>query len=272
MKETTETYRKGLGKKESNLLSALAREDKPIFTANDARSILKADPYLILYALKKKKWLLALKNGLYAIVPLDIGIKGAESFIVHDFVVASRFASPYYIGFWSALNYHGLSDQIPMSVFVATTSPRKPLNILNTEFVFVQVRANRFFGLQPIDLDGREITISNKEKTIVDCLDHPEHAGGTEEVARAVYFSHEELDFSKVKEYGLKIGNMTIFKRLGHIFEATGLLERYKTVFDGLKMTKGYPLLDKLGPRKGTYNERWNLLVNLEINKERWRY
>lgn len=272
MKENTESHRKGLGKKETNLLSVLSRENKPIFTANDAKSILKTTPYIILHALKKKKWILTLKNGLYAIVPLDIGVKGAESFIVHDFIVASYLAEPYYIGFWTALNYHGLSDQIPMAVFISTTRPKKPLKMLNTEFIFIQVSPGRFFGLETIEIDNREIIISNKEKTIVDCLDHPEHSGGIEEVAKAIYYSHEELDFSKIKEYVVKTGNITIFKRLGYILESTGLFEKYKTVYNGLKMTEGYPPLEKFGTRKGTYNERWKLLVNLEINLDRWKY
>ncbi len=91
-------------------------------------------------------------------------------------------------------------------------------------------------------------------------------------MAKVVYFSHEELDFSRIKDYAMKIGNITIFKRLGYILETTGIFGRYKTFFDGLKMTEGYPLLEKLGPRKGAYNEKWKLLVNLEINQKRWRY
>ena len=55
MKEITEEYRKGLGKKESFLLSELARTNKPIFTARDAKAILKEDPYVTLHQLKKKK-------------------------------------------------------------------------------------------------------------------------------------------------------------------------------------------------------------------------
>lgn len=54
MKEITEEYRKGIGKKESLLLSELARQNKPIFTAGDAKAILKEDPYLTLHQLKKK--------------------------------------------------------------------------------------------------------------------------------------------------------------------------------------------------------------------------
>ncbi len=272
MKEMTEEYRKGIGKRESILLSELARQNKPIFTVKDARAILKEDPYLMLHQLKKKKWILAIKGGLYAIVPLDIGAKGAESFIVHDFVVASYLAKPYYIGMWSALNYHGLSDQIPSSVFVCTTKARKPLSVLNSKFVFVQLSKGKFAGIEKVVIEGREVNISDKDKTTVDCLDHPEHAGGIDEVARAIYFNHEELDFRKIRHYALKTKNVAVFKRLGFILEKTGLLEKYARTFEGLRLTEGYPVLDKLGPKRGKYSEKWKLLVNADINPKRWMY
>lgn len=272
MKEITDKYRKGLSKKESFLLSELARENKPIFTATQAKKILKEEPYLILHALKEKRWILVLKNGLYAIVPLDIGVEGSEGFIVHDFVAASYLAKPYYIGFWSALNYHGLSDQIPKSVFVSTKKAKKPLIILNTEFIFVQLNQNKFFGIERIEIEGGNVNISNANKTIADCLDHPEHSGGIEEVARSIYFNHKELNFEKIKQFGLRMKNITILKRLGYILEKSNLLEEYQDIFEGIKLSKGYSKLDTISQEKGKYNEKWNLLINIEISPERWMY
>ena len=272
MKENTDKYRKGLSKKQSFLLSELARENKSIFTANQAKKILKEEPYLTLHSLKEKRWILALKAGLYAIVPLDIGIKGAESFLVHDFIIASYLARPYYIGFWSALNYHGLSDQIPKSVFVSIKKAKKPLVILNTEFIFVQLNKERFFAIEQIEIEGKKINISNINKTIADCLDHPEHTGGIEEVARSVYFNHRQLNFEKIKLYALRMKNMTILKRLGFILERLNLWEEYKNIFKDLKLTKGYSKLDTISRERGKHNERWKLLINVEINPERWMY
>ncbi|MDW7681534.1 MAG: type IV toxin-antitoxin system AbiEi family antitoxin domain-containing protein, partial [bacterium] len=114
---STEEYRKGLGKKESFLISALSRDDKLIFTTDDAKAIIGEDAKSTIYHLAKKKWILQLKKGLYIIVPLDIGVKGADSFIMHNFVIASKLAKPYYIGYWSALNHYGFSDQIPAATF-----------------------------------------------------------------------------------------------------------------------------------------------------------
>jgi len=51
----------------------------------------------------------------------------------------------------------------------------------------------------------------------------------------------------------MKAKSVAIFKRLGFILEATGLLDRYAATFEGIRLNEGYPLLDKLGPKKGRY-------------------
>jgi len=271
-KMSEEDYKKGLAKRESLLISALARQDKKIFSIGDARTVTEADPRKIMSSLIKKKWVLPLKRGLYAIVPLDVGVKGADSFILHNFVIASHLVEPYYIGYWSALNHHGLSEQIPRTTFIATTKPKMPLNILNSDYYFVTIGKRKFFGSQEIEIEGWKVNISTPEKTIADCLDRPEHSGGIDEVAKAIYFNHTEFDIARVSEHARRMGNITILKRLGYILEVAGLLDDYKDVFRKFTPSKGYPALDPISPRKGRHNSRWGLLVNFELDPKRWMY
>ena len=272
MAPTTESYRQGLTSRESFFLSTLAREGKAIFSMSDARQILGAKTRRMLSRLSHKKWVLRLKRGLYVIVPIDAGVRGSESFIVHDFVIASHLASPYYVGFWSALNHHGLTDQIPRTVFVATTRPRKPLKVLTSTFRFVQLAPKKFIGIETANFEGADVRISSKEKTLVDCLDHPELSGGIEEVARAVYFNHGEFDWSEVRKFAQKGGSVAVFKRLGYILERCSLFETYRRVLARIVLTQGYPKLDTIGPGQGKVNERWKLRVNVELDPERWMY
>lgn len=267
-----ETYRKGLTAKESLLLSTLARLDKHIFTIGDAKQVVRVYTKKVVHSLVEKKWILPLKRGLYVIVPLDIGIKGADAYIIHNFIIASSLITPYYIGYWSALNYHGLSDQIPDTTFVASTKPKMPLEILGSKYCFVKISRNKFFGITEIEIEGKKVKISDPEKTVIDCLDHPEHAGGIDEVAKSLYLSHQELDFTEIKKYAERIKNVTILKRLGFILEKTGLLDKYEFVFREFTPSKGYPALDKFPPKKGKHNSKWGLLINREINPKGWMY
>ena len=269
---STDDYRKGLGKKESLLVSSFARDDKLIFTTEEAKALIGQNAKNTIYNLVKKKWILQLKKGLYIIVPLDIGVKGADSFIMHNFIIASKLAEHYYIGYWSALNHYGFSDQIPASTFIATPQAKKGLKIIDASYIFVQVSESRFFGISEIEIESEKIRISDKNKTIADCLDHPGHGGGIDEIARSIYFSIEEIDIKKIVKYAQKMGNIAIIKRLGYILDTCGLIEQYRTIFDKIELSKGYSLFDPISPKKGRHDKNWILLINRDIDPERWMY
>ncbi len=269
---TAREYKPGLGRREASLIAGLAEEGKTLFTMADAKGVVGPQAKDVIRWLVRKKWVLPLKRGLYAIVPLDVGVKGADAFVVHNFVVASLLVEPYYIGYWSALNYHGLTEQIPRTTFIATTRARHAVEVLDAEYYFVKLTPAKFFGWEETEIEGRTVRISSPEKTVADCLDHPEHCGGIEQVARALYFSHEELDLRRVVECARRMRNRTILKRLGYILEVTGLLPQYGGLFKDFKPSAGFPRLDPLSPRRGKHNSRWGLLVNCPLDPEGWRY
>jgi len=69
--------------------------------------------------LESNGWLTRLKPGLYLLVPL---LTGEESqYTAHKFYIANHLVDPIYIDFWSALGFHGFTEQVPPSIYVATT-------------------------------------------------------------------------------------------------------------------------------------------------------
>ncbi|NCN38888.1 MAG: hypothetical protein GW914_00725, partial [Candidatus Aenigmarchaeota archaeon] len=184
------------------------------------------------------------------------------------FRIASNLAKPYYIGYWSALNYHGLTDEIPSTVFVAGLEAKKPIKILYSDFYFVKLVKKKFFGFEAITVDGAEVNISNKEKTIADCLDHPEHGGGIDEIAKSLFFSHKEIDLKRVEKYLIRMENLTALKRFGFMLDVCGIGHDV----DASGIPNSFSLLDPLSPKKGRYNKKWFLLINKEINPESWMY
>jgi len=272
MELSAKEYKSTLGEKEAFLIRALSEEQKTIFTIEDAVKFSGPGAKKTVFGLARKKWVLPLKRGLYAIVPLDVGLKGADAFIVHNFIIASQLVEPYYIGYWSALNHHGLTDQIPRTTFIVTTKARHPVRVLDDEYYFVKLTTRKFFGWETIEMDERKIRISNPEKTIADCLDHPEHCGGIEQVARAIYFSHEETNLDRVAEYANRMDNQAILKRLGYILEVTDLRGKYDRLFREFRPTAGFSKLDTLSPGVGKHNARWGLLINYRLNPEGWVY
>lgn len=261
-------YRKSLSSKEARILSDLSYRGKGIFTLEDIKEYDK-NPKNLLYQLSKKSWILKIKRGLYMIAPLEAGELGARSYTVHSFVIASHLVEPYYISHWSGLNYHGLTEQTPPAVYITTTKPRNRKKILDIEFVFVTVSERKMFGTTDVKIENAVVRISNPEKTIVDCLDHSEHCGGIEEVTKAIYFEHKNMDFSKIVKMSKKSGNKTVIKRLGYILEKMEISD-YDYLLTGFKLSKGYSVLEPKVPNKGKINERWKLYVNVKIDPKQW--
>ncbi len=261
-------YRRTLSDREAKILSSLSYRGKTIFTADDLRGF-TAHPKNLLDGLSRKKWLLKIRKGVYAIVPFEAGEPGSASYTLHNFVIASFLVEPYYIGYWSALNHYGLTDQTPPAVYVATTRPRNSRTILDTRFRFVTIPKRKMFDTNEIEIERRKVRISSREKTIVDCLDHPEHCGGVEEVAKAVYFAREEIECKKLVELAQRIGNNAVLKRLGYIAEMLQL-DECSTVLSSRPLNSGYSKLDPTLPARGKIRERWKLIANIPIDSARW--
>lgn len=269
-RKSAKKYRGTLSERESRILSELSFMEKTIFSITDIKNF-APNPNDLLFNLIKKNWILKIKNGVYMIVPLDAGELGAKAYTVHSFVLASYLVTPYYIGYWSALNYHGMTEQTPSSVYVATTKARHTKHILNNEFKFVTMHKQKFFGISETEIEHKTIKMSDPEKTIVDCLDHPEHCGGIEEVAKSLYFS-KRLNQQLLVNHCINMGNTTITKRLGYISEITGLFDLLSVLGNVRISTSSYSILDpKLPSIKSKINERWKLRINAKINPDSWR-
>ena len=262
--------RRPLSKTESTLLASLAERGRNILTLKDVTSTLDIqyeNAKVIANRLVKKKWLIQIARGTYIIVPLEAGVKSQHT--EHGFVIASHLVEPYYIGYWSALNYHGLSEQVPSVIFVVSSKRRKDRTILDTRFRFITIKKSKIFELIEVTISNSTVKISDVEKTIADCLDHPEYCGGLEEIAKALFFDHRELDMEKIIKNAEKMGNKTIIKRLGYLLDLFNYHE-YEHLFKDVTITQGYPKLDPKLLKKGTYNDRWKLQINLDISPERW--
>jgi predicted transcriptional regulator of viral defense system len=261
-------YRRTLSDRESRILSNLSHHGKTIFTTDDIKELV-SNPKSFLDHLARKKWILKIRRGVYVIAPFEAGEGGSDNYTMHSFTIGSLLTKSYYIGYWSALNYHGLTEQTPPSVYIATSEPKNSRTILDVHYVFVTIPKRKIFGTEEIEIEKRKIMISSIEKTIVDCLDHPEHGNGIEEIAKAIYFSKDEIDVEKLIKYTGKIGNNTVVKRLGYLCEVFGWSD-YLHALSGVKIKSGYSVLDPTRPKKGHIKDKWKLTINATIDPKRW--
>ena len=258
------------------LIRLLSREGDRIFTTDRARELAPQaglrDPYVCesLHHLQRNNWIVPLRRGLYA---LSSPVPGVAD--VHEFEVAMALLQPAAISHWSALNYRGLTEQVPRKVFVLTTTdasvPRKrggegtspgggyPVN--GTVFQFVQVQPDRYFGIERVWMGDARVSITDLERTLLDCVAMPQHCGGFGEVIHAFGAAIPRVDMERLSGYALRLGP-TIAKRTGWILEHHNCEAPQLEVLAAMPM-KGTGKLDPTGPRRGVYNKRWLLQENL---------
>lgn len=267
---------KNLSKSETRLLSTLSAEGKNVFTFDDAKKVLAGErsrTKQALYILAEKGWIKNLERGKYLIVPLEGIARGNWS--EEAFVIAANLVDPYTISYWSALNYYGYTEQIPRTIFVQTTKRKfkAETEVLGIPYKFVTVKSHKFFGMTTIWFGNKRVIITDKEKTIADCLDHPEYCGGIVEAAKGLANAvDDKTDIKKLTQYAKKMNNRAIFKRLGYLAEVLELpvanyLEQWRKM-----ISPGYVLLDPLSAKTGKFVSRWNIRANISrANLTEWR-
>lgn len=264
----TMNVRGGLTRNESLALSSLSEKGKTIFRLKDLSAELRCSyEYAKVLAnnLAKKRWIIVLTRGTYLIAPLSSGV--SSRYTEHEFVIASHLVSPYYVAYWSALNFHAFTEQTPMTVFVATTKRAENREILNMRYRFVTLSKKKFFGYVPFAIGSYKVHISSREKTLADALDHPEYCGGISEAAKCLWNAGQKVSFEKIVACAEKMGNSVILKRLGYLVESMNIeagIEILSRIRSGI--APGMSLLDPTMPRTGSYTTHWNLLVN--VSKE----
>ncbi len=262
-----------LGEVGSNLLTDMTRRGRRIFTFKDAAGAYgnsNSGLRELLSTLVKRRWLQRIEKGKYLILPLEAGREG--EWTEHEFIIASYLIEPYYIGFRSALNYYGYTEQVSRTVFIASTRRKsKPATeISGVTYRFVYISRRKFFGITGVTLDRYPVNISDREKTIVDCLDRLRYCGGVAEVAKALWYGRDELDFVKLAAYARKSGNRAVSQRLGYLMEKLGYGTDEAIAILRDSISSRYAPLDTLASTKGRYLDRWKILVNVPENELTW--
>jgi len=260
----------GIGKTDRERIAAIIRGTKGTVSVDDAARILdvdSTDAAKMLSRWAKKGWMSRIRRGLYVYVPLES--RTADMPLEDPWLVADRLFSPCYIGGWSAAEYFDLTEQIFSTVMVMTV--QKPRNrrpdIKGTAFMLRTVSEKAMFGLKPVWRGQVKISVSDPTRTILDIVVDPILGGGIRSVKDMLenYLRSENKNLDQLIEYGERLGNGAVFKRLGFLLEKTAPDET-KTIEECYKrLSAGNAKLDpKLNNIK--LITRWRLWV-----PEKWK-
>ncbi len=259
------------------LVRKLSEDGKRIFTIRDAREAASLcgirDSYVVesLHHLSNTGWIVRLKKGLYIISSSFPGMTP-----IHEFEIAMALVHPAAISHWSAMHFHGMTEQMPQRVYITTTKavvlsrPTKGVKknrrdpsqeIHGILYKFIRIKPERFFGTKSYWVGEAKVTITDPERTLIDGLVAPKYFGDWAEVYSAFESQFSRLNLDKMIDYSIRL-DTAVVKRLGWILEKLGvensILQRLETV-----PIRGYRVLDSSGPRKGPCNRKWMIQENL---------
>lgn len=262
--------KKHISYRSSQLLNALIVQKKDFFTLTDALNILVDKDYStirkLLSDMTKRGVVMRIKEGLYHRIPYE---QQPDQYFPNWHLTAEAMVQPkeYYIGFYSALDIHGLITQPSMVEQVVTREQIKPKveQVKNVRFEFITLSKNRFFGYKKYWInDFHKVNCSDLEKTFLDCLYKPDYAGGITEITKALYKSREKLKPSKFRDYLEKFSTQAVCKRLGFIIDQLGLFPELQNFISG-NITPSYAPLDPSATKSGYHHSQWGIIDNMNF-------
>ena len=262
---------RGILERNRKLLTILHRGTSGPFTPQEAANLLRLDihkTHKFLAYLADKGWLTHVRRGLYSTISLDV-IEPA-SWKDDPWIIASKVFSPFYIGGWTACEHWGLTDQIFKETLVISSGPvrQRHVEIQGTPFIVKNVTNDKIFGNEAVWRGQTRVLVSDHSRTIVDILDDPYIGGGIRHVADILqaYFSHNHRNDSLLLEYTHKLGNRSVFKRLGYLLEAMNMDEVNMIEECRKSISSGISLLDPNATHKGRVLRKWNLCINVNLD------
>ncbi|SPF52321.1 putative transcriptional regulator [Candidatus Sulfopaludibacter sp. SbA4] len=204
------------------MVLSLTEQRRSVVRAADVIDMLGSEPTArkVIRNLLRKGWLSRLIGGRYMFLPPEHGPENlGENNVL---ALASAAVDPSYVGWWSAASFHGLTTQKPMSITVATLRQIPARMIEGAEIRFVKLTNRKFFGSAVYNVYGRDVAISTPAKTVVDCLDRPDLAGGPAELTRIVYGSSATVDAEEIGRAAVRMKSTALLQRLGFLTDLVG--------------------------------------------------
>ena len=214
-------------------------------------------------------WLRRARRGLYIPVPMDATNPAAWS--EDPLVVAAAVWSPCYFTGWTAANHWSLTDQVFRTTVMKTTGRVRAssVRLLDRDYLLSHVSPSDMeWGIQTEWRGEVRLRIADPTRTVIDILDVPRLGGGIRHGAEILAEYLDDHDPGLLIEYGDRLGNRAVFKRLGYIVEVLGkdgdgLIEACRE-----HISAGVSPLDPDGPPVGRRVTRWGLRVNVRIGPE----
>ena len=237
-------------------------ETTPLFTVADLR-LLYGDAmsdrtiFNMLDRLKKQERVRSVTRGVYS------GVR--SSGLTSRYDVPSKLRPDAVIACHSALEFHGVANQVFQTVYYFSARPRADVVFEGVTYHYVhpvaQVSLARRFDFQ-VETGPNKVRVTARERAFVDCLLFLEYGGGSDELDRCLAM-FPSFNFELALKYLSLLRQPWLYARLGYLLDrhAEKLLfsRRWRDAFLR-KLPRGTAYLEKKRSG-GRWISTWNLMV-----------
>jgi predicted transcriptional regulator of viral defense system len=175
----------------------------------------------LLHELETKGWLHRYARGTYRIVPPEWGPDRLPNLDVHAAALAN--APDGYVGLASAASLHGLTTQSRRVVFVLLSRRKREVELDGITIRFVTLKPAHLFGTEKRLELGESITVSDPEKTALDCLEYGIGAFDFTELTAVVARALLRGQWQRLAEYVRRFESGPLARRLGALGALAGI-------------------------------------------------
>ena len=207
----------------------------------------------------KKGYVVKVRKNIYSPVDLSTGL-----IIANRYQIACALRNDAYLSHHSALEYHGLSNQVFNEVYVSSKSRFNHFAFQGVHYKYVAPKIN--VGVITAK-NTHNVRLTNIERTLVDSIHQINKITGYEELDNA-FEAVQHLNEDKLLEYLNAYDIQSLYQKTGYI------LEKYKDKF-GLtdkffdtcksKMKQGVVYLVDGSDGDSKYNKNWQVMVPINF-------
>ncbi len=260
---------RSLSRTEARVVLSLEAEGAELLTVDGVQrraGVSRGFARKVAHGLVKKGWLQRVGRGRYLLNPARHGPDAVPD--TDPFRLGSRIVSPYYFGYATAAELLGLLPQASRTYYIVTPKRNEVGWAHAARFRRVTVAPKRFFGFTRIERRGERIVVSDRERTVLDCLSRPQFAGGLGGGVQVIESAGRRLHWARLERYLRRLGSRSLSLRLGYLLEnygttarpPAGWLDRWRARGDEPYFPLGAPA--EFG-RRGPHDARWHLIRNV---------
>ena len=209
--------------------------------------------------LVKQGTVVKIRNNMYTCISGETGAP-----IANRFQIASCITPTSYVSHHTAMEYYGVADQVYYDVYVSSETKFQTFDFYGYAYQCIMAKCKQ--GIETVKYSGG-VKVTNKERTLVDCIKDIDKISGLEETMANVQGLHN-LHEKKILQYLEEYNNQFLYQKMGfllwNIRKQLGLSDAFfKVCMNNIGKSKRYLTKDSSDV---VYDKVWKIITPKNIN------